>query len=389
MDSKLFEDISPISDDKVQETIKELLADPGFKHAVYYAIPNLDWDEFVMQMSSFKTKKDFQQKMVYPVVIMLAKRCSTNIRTENWENLSKTHEHAILSNHRDIILDAGLMNIYRHEFGFDTTEIAIGDNLLIHPWIEKLVKLNKSFIVKRGLSVRQQLTESKHLAEYIYYVLTKKGQSVWIAQREGRAKDADDRTQPSLLKMLTLHSTKNNFLEDLMALNIVPLSISYEYDPCDYLKAQEFQLKRDNPEYKKTQRDDLLNMEIGLLGQKGEIVFRYGKCINDELKKLEGIDKREQVELAAKIIDKEIHSNYEIFKCNYIAYDLLTEKNRFQNEGKYTEENKEEFLLYLNKQIDKMELEKEKRDIPFLKETMLTMYSNALKNHLKARNIPL
>lgn len=381
MDSK-FDDIAPLYDHEVEQAIQELLVDPGFKHAVTYIMPDINWDEFSAQMSSFKTKGDFQRQMIYPVVSWLGKSCSTSIRTENWDNLSRTEQHVILSNHRDIVLDAGLLNIKRFEHDFDTTEIAIGDNLLIHPWIDKLVRLNKSFIVKRGVSIKEQLLSSKHLSEYIYYNINEKGESVWIAQREGRAKDSDDRTQESLLKMLTLHGKKDSFVENLKSLNLVPLSISYEYDPCDYLKAREFQLKRDFPEYKKTQRDDLLNMEIGILGQKGEIVFRFGKCINDELDKIEVTDKRQQVELAVKIIDKEIHTNYEIFPGNYVAHDLLNNETRFAG-SKYTQEQADTFVKYMEGQIAKID-DLENRDYDFLREKMLIMYSNTLKNHLIA-----
>jgi len=381
MNSK-FDDIAPLYDHEVEQAIQELLVDPGFKHAVTYIIPDINWDEFSKQMSSFKTKRDFQFNMIYPVVSWLGKKCSTAIKTENWDHLSKTKQHVILSNHRDIVLDAGLLNISRFENGFDTTEIAIGDNLLIHPWIDKLVRLNKSFIVKRGVSIKEQLISSKHLSEYIYYNINEKGESVWIAQREGRAKDSNDRTQDSLLKMLTLHGKEKTFVENLKSLNLVPLSISYEYDPCDYLKAREFQLKRDNPEYKKTQRDDLLNMEVGILGQKGEIVFRFGKCINDRLDGIIQTDKRQQVEQAVKIIDKEIHSNYEIFPGNYVAHDLLHNETRFAGVN-YTKDQADIFTKYIQQQIDKID-DLENKDNDFLKEKMLIMYSNTLKNYLIA-----
>ena len=373
-----FEDIAPLDDADVEKAIQELLVDPGFKHAVTYVYRDLDWEQFGKEMSSLKDKEEFQRKMIYPLIVFIGKQCTTNIKSENWDNLSRTNEHLIFSNHRDIILDAGLLNIMRFEQNFDTTEIAIGNNLLIHPWIEKLVKLNKSFIVKRGLSIREQLGESKHLSEYIHYNIEQKGQSVWIAQREGRAKDSNDKTQESLLKMLTLYPGDIPFLESLSRLNIVPLSISYEYDPCDYLKAKEFLLKRDNPDFKKSERDDLLSMEIGLLGQKGEIVFRFGKCINDKLAKIELKEKKKQIEEATAIIDKEIHSNYEIFKINYVAYDLLNGNEQFLAD-KYTTEDKEKFLAYINKQLAKVDIDN--KDMDYLRDKMLVMYSNTLKNY--------
>ena len=376
--SSKFDDIAPLYDHEVKQAIQDILVDPGFQHAVKYIMPEIDWAEFSAEMSKYATKKEFQSRTIYPVIKALGMRVSSSMKLDNWESIDRSVEHLFLSNHRDIVLDAGLLNILRHEKGFETTEIAIGDNLLIHPWIDKLVRLNKSFIVRRGLSIKERLIASKHMSEYIHYAISEKKESVWIAQREGRAKNSDDRTQDSLLKMLALYPEDKSFIESLKELNLIPLSISYEYDPCDYLKAKEFQQKRDNPDFKKTQRDDLLNMEIGILGKKGNVVFRFGNCINDELDKITEPDKRLQPEIAAQIIDKEIHRNYEIFPCNYIAYDLFYKETRF--EDKYTSEQLEEFKDYLDKQIKKIDLDY--IDYDFVWDKMLEMYSNTLKNYL-------
>lgn len=379
--SNKFDDIAPLYDHEVKQAIQDILVDPKFEHAVRYIMPNISWDDFSAAMSAYNTKEDFQSEMIYNTVWMLGRKSTTDLRGENWDNIDRSVEHLFLSNHRDIVLDAGFLNILRYEQGLPTTEIAIGDNLLIHPWIEKLVRLNKSFLVRRGLGVREQLIASKHMSEYIHYAITTKGESVWMAQREGRAKDADDRTQISLLKMLALSPEKVSFIDSIKELNIIPISISYEFDPCDYLKAKEFQLKRDNPEYKKSQRDDLLNMEIGILGLKGNVVFNFGTCINPELDKITETDKRVQVEIVAKIIDRAIHSNYKIFAGNYIAYDLLYEGNKFSD--KYTTEDVDKFETYLKKQIEKIDLDYV--DFEFCRHKMLIMYSNVLKNHIVAK----
>lgn len=381
-ESSRFDDISPLKDSDVKERIQELLVDPGFQHAVSYIIPDVNWDDFSSEMSKYNTKEEFQTNIIYQVMCMLANRVTSGLDGEGWENIDKSVEHLFLSNHRDIVLDAGFMNILRHKYGFRTTEIAIGDNLLIHKWIDTLVRLNKSFIVRRGVSGRQILLNSKHLSDYIHYVITQKGESIWMAQREGRAKDSDDLTQDSLIKMIAMSPENGNIIDNLKELNIIPLSISYEYDPCDYLKAKEFQLKRDNPDYKKTQRDDLLNMEMGILGFKGRVIFKFGKCINPELDKIKEIepDKRHQVDMVARAIDKNIHFNYEIFPCNYIAYDLLHESSRFAN--KYTLSDIDTFKEYLNKQIAKIDIDKV--DSEFVWHKLLEMYSNTLKNYLIA-----
>ncbi|WP_280673270.1 MULTISPECIES: hypothetical protein [unclassified Dysgonomonas] len=380
-DSRLYDDIAPLRDDEVNQTIMELLEDEGFKVAVMYMMPGIDWDMFCAQMSQFTTKYEFQKNLIYRVVWGVARKTSSSIEATNWGNIDRSKQHLFLSNHRDIVLDAGLLNILRFEEGFDTTEIGIGDNLFVFPWIKKLVRLNKSFIVQRGVSVRQMLQVSRHMSEYIHYVINEKNESVWLAHREGRAKDSDDKTQGSLLKMLALAPEGASFIDSLKDLNIIPLSLSYEYDPCDYLKAQEFQLKRDNPEYKKTQKDDLINMEKGILGFKGHIHFQFGKAINDELDKIAAEpDRKHQVELATRCIDSEIHRNYRIYPINYIAYDLLYRNNEFTEQ--YTPQQVDDFKEYVNNQIAKIHLENKDHD--FLWQKFLEMYSNTLKNYLIA-----
>jgi hypothetical protein len=263
----------------------------------------------------------------------------------------------------------------------DTVEIAIGDNLLIFPWIEELVRVNKSFIVKRGLSPRQNLESSKRLSSYIAYTINEKQQSIWLAQREGRAKDANDRTQESLLKMLNM-SGGSDFATNLSRLNICPLSISYEYDPCDFLKAKEFQQKRDNPDFKKQDMDDLVNMQTGVMGYKGKIVYSITGDINKELAEMgtTTMNKNELVTLTAKLIDRRIHSNYCIYAVNKVAYDLLNGTTRFEKE--YSIMEKLDFETYIEKQIQKIDLINKDHD--FLKKKILEMYANPLINYLQA-----
>jgi len=381
MSNNKYTDIAPIEDQDVKQTIQELLVDPGFIHAVKYILPDIDWEEFSAEMSRYSSKYEFQTHMIAPTVWGITRKTSSSVNSTRWENIIDGKSHLVISNHRDIVLDAGILNILLTDKNLPTTEIAIGDNLLIHPWIEKLVRLNKSFLVKRGVSVRQMLEVSSHMSEYIHYTINEKKESVWIAQREGRAKDSNDRTQESLLKMLALMPKGHSFVESIKELNIVPLSISYEYDPCDYLKAMEFQLKRDNPEYKKSQIDDLRNMEIGLLGFKGHIHFQFGKEINDKLYPIASLDKKEQAGAIAQIIDTEIHKNYMFYPCNYIAYDTLEKTNKFKD--KYTDKEVSDFQEYLAKQINKINLEN--KDEEFLTNKLLEMYSNTLRNFLVAQ----
>lgn len=376
-----FNDIRPLLDSEVEDAIRKLLNDPKFENAVRYMNPDVNWPELEAQLLTYKNRYDFQHEMIYQTVTQLASKVTKGLESDGWKNISKNEAHIFLSNHRDIVLDASFLNILCHENDFDTTEIAIGDNLLIHPWIDTLVRLNKSFVVRRGVSVRQMLEVSKHMSEYIHYTMSHNKESVWMAQREGRAKDGDDKTQESLLKMLSLAGEGGNFIDNLKELNIIPLSISYEYDPCDYLKAREFQLKRDNADYKKTQEDDLINMQIGILGQKGRVFYRFGTSINPQLDEIAmaQTDKRLQIGMVAKVIDNQIYRNYEIYPCNYIALDLLAGSSEFTD--KYTLDEKLRFEQYLVNQVNKIS-DLENKDEDYLTTKILQMYSNPLKNYL-------
>jgi len=237
-----------------------------------------------------------------------------------------------------------------------------------------------SFIVQRGLSMRQMLESSARMSRYMHYAIAEKGQSIWIAQREGRAKDSNDRTQDSVLKMLAMGG-EGDIVERLLPLNIAPLSISYEYDPCDYLKAKEFQLKRDVEEYKKTTQDDLKNMETGLFGFKGQVHFQAATCLNDKLTELDRkLPKCELFTRISAMIDKEIHRNYKIYPGNYIAHDLAAGKKQFADH--YTAEDEKRFEEYIAGQIEKIDLPE--KDVAFLREKLLTMYANPLSNYLAA-----
>ena len=376
-----FDDIRPLYDDEVSGGIAELLEDPEFKRVVFYILPDTDWDSFKAMMYSFKTKKEFQDGIVRKVVRHLTSKTMTEVDLSGLENVKTDKAYTYISNHRDIIMDAGILCTLLAEQGYDTTEIAIGDNLLIHSWIKNLVRLNKSFIVQRGVSIRQMLDVSTKLSKYIHYTICEKNQSVWIAQREGRAKDSNDTTQESLLKMLSLAERK--FEDGIQKVNIVPLSISYEYDPCDFLKAKEFQMKRDDPEYKKSPLDDLINMETGLMGFKGRVQFQVGRPINPIIKEpLAKLNKQGQIAFVAAAIDREIHLNYKFFPINYIAFDRLSEKKRF--EEKYTKDDIDTFNKYLEKRLEMIKLDN--KDITFLTEKLLEMYANPLKNYLIARD---
>lgn len=374
-----FEDIRPLNQDEVQAAIEELLASEEFRHALRYVKPDLDWDQLSAAMRACKTKEQFKSTLAYDAVMTVAKKTTFSLTISGRSRLPEGKPACtFISNHRDIVLDASFLNVMLYDVGYGMTQVAIGDNLLIRPWIKTFVRLNNSFIVKRGVSVRQMLEVSGTLSAYINHTIKDTKESIWIAQREGRAKDSNDRTQPSVLKMLCMAGGKD-IIGNLKSLNIVPVAISYEFDPCDYLKAQEFQLKRDNPEYHKTQRDDLLNMETGILNNKGRVHFTISQLINDQLDQLDpNMDKNELFAAVASIIDKEIYRHYRFYPNNYVAYDLLSGTRRFSDH--YGLKDKKAFEDYLQKQLDKIVILN--KDENFLRKKILEMYANPLKNFL-------
>ena len=374
---KEFDDIRPFFDSEVHDKMKDLIKEPGFEDGVRYVLRDINYEQLCQELLTIDKKKDFQLFIMKVFLEGLTKKTTKGVTGENFGVLDKSKSYTFMSNHRDIVLDASLLNLLLILNGFDTSEIAIGNNLLIYDWISDLVRLNKSFIV----GVRLMLDAARQLSGYIHFIITQKHESVWIAQREGRSKDSDDRTQESLIKMLGI-SGEGDLINNLKEINIVPVSISYEYDPCDYLKAHEFLLKRDNPDFKKSQRDDLHSMEIGLLGFKGRVHFQISPCINDELDKLSAIDeKSELLSNILKVIDKAIHTNYKIYPGNYIAYDILDGQKRFAD--RYTNKDQTTFANYLNSQLAKIP-DVTSKDKDFLKERILSMYANPLKNQLIA-----
>ena len=375
-----FEEIRCYNNEEVHGVLERLCDEKQFMKVLSTIFPLLPKEVIKQRLMTIKTHYAFQKEMVLPFLQYLEATKTKGIFLNGLDKINVSKSYLYISNHRDIILDSAFLCGKFIEKNMDTVEIAIGDNLLISPWIEDLVRVNKSFIVKRGLGARQILESSKRLSAYIAKTINE-NQSVWIAQREGRAKDSNDRTQESLLKMLNMYGSEG-FIENLIKLNICPLSISYEYDPCDFLKAKEMQLKRDNPCYKKNPQDDLLNMETGVMGYKGKVVYEITGDINKDLKKIEKetSGRNEQITLVTELIDKRIHSNYNISANNKIAYDTLKQSNHFTNE--YSSTEKQEFERYISVQIKKIEIEN--KDVTFLRTKILEMYANPLINKLHA-----
>ena len=380
-----FDEIRPYEPEEMKQAFEDLLNDRQFNVIMKGFAPWLPKGVrnglLRLAFMGVKTPLDFQKRFMKPIVKYIIRKHTDGCTFDDGalrSHLSPLTSHpsplndrfTFISNHRDIVLDSAFLDVKLVAADYPTTvEIGIGDNLLIYPWIKRLVRMNKAFTVRRGLSLRETLAASQLMSRYIHFAVTQKKENIWLAQREGRAKDSDDRTQEAVLKMLAMGG-------DLKELNIVPLTISYEYDPCDYLKAQEFQQKRDNPSFKKSRQDDLDNMKTGIFGYKGRVVYRTATPVNTWLDELADLPKTEYYKAVAERMDREIHQGYELFPCNYIALDELNGDSAHASH--YTEADKQRFEQYLSGQIAKITLDN--KDEAFLRERILTMYANPVKN---------
>ena len=385
-----FDDIRPYEAEEMAQAFDGLLADRQFNAIMKGFAP---WLPRILRngllrlaFTGVKTPLDFQLRFMKPVVKYIIRKHTDGTTFDDRALRAcgdyRAPRYTFVSNHRDIVLDSAFLDVMLVENGYPTTvEIGIGDNLLIYPWIKRLVRMNKSFTVHRGLSPKEMLRSSQLMSRYIHYAVNTKKENIWIAQREGRAKDSDDRTQESVLKMLAMGGGEQvGALESLKQLNIVPLAISYEYDPCDYLKAKEFQMKRDNSAFKKSRQDDLDNMRTGILGYKGRVAYHCAAPINTWIDELAALPKNEFYHELSRRIDSQIHRNYCLYPGNYIALDMLS-GNR-DHADRYTEKDLKAFNSYLEGQMAKIDMPN--KDEAFLHERMLTMYANPCRNYLAA-----
>ena len=376
-----FKDMRPFEPEELPAAYDSLLADPMFRAVVGMVMPQIPAEALGPMMHGCKSILEFQYTFIRPLMEGVIKKCTTGLTNDLARlGLSKEKEnYTYISNHRDIVLDSGLLDMVLFaQMGLNTVEIAIGDNLLIYPWIKTLVRLNRSFVVTRKGGIREMLQSSIRLSSYMHYVIGEKKAPVWIAQREGRSKDSTDHTQESLLKMFSMGG-EGTPAERLISLNLAPLAISYEYDPCDWLKALEFQMKRDNPDHKKSQDDDLANMKTGIFGYKGRVHYQAAECMNDFIAALPvDMPKNDFYATIAAEIDRRIYSNYQLFPGNYVAIDLL--QGGDAHASYYTAEERATFEQYINGQLQKIQLPNKDED--YLRTKILEMYANPALNQL-------
>jgi hypothetical protein len=373
-----FDDIRPFDDSEVKHYLGLLLEDENFENILKFVFKDQSKvDQAKFAIANINTVKDLQLKFMYKLIEdLILKKSTDGLSSSGLDRLDKNTSYLFISNHRDIILDSAIMNFLIVLEGMNTTEIAIGNNLLIEKWIEYAVKLNRAFVVRRNLPVRELLMASKKLSEYIRRDITLKNTSVWIAQREGRTKDGNDKTQQALLKMLNLSNTKE-VCDGFKELKIVPLSISYEIEPCGLSKVAEL-YKKQTEGFEKTQEDDLRSMGEGLIRPKGRVHFGFGEPINARLEQI-GNDEpiQNQIEKVAEIIDDQIYNNFKLWPNNYIAEDILN--NSSSNLDQYTAGQFDHFAAMLDEAVQTIPGDK-----AVIRNMFLQMYVNPIINKRKS-----
>ena len=370
-----FDAIRPFYDTEVNEAISASINHPMMKAIMNFTFPELDDEIWKEQLKRTHSTRDFQCNFIYKALKKVLEKSSDGLSTSGFEKLEKNTSYLFISNHRDIILDTSLLNACLFEHGLVMTASAIGDNLVKRDFMNTLAKLNRNFLVQRGLSPRELLQSSKLLAEYIGQLLLRENRSVWIAQREGRTKDGNDVTNSGVLKMLAMGSDEPNLMEYFKKIKIVPVSISYEYDPTDALKMPQLIAEANDEIYIKDKNEDFITLLSGIIGQKKHIHIHVGDILNKELDAIaqEFDNTNKQVQALAQAIDDSILQSYKLWPTNYIAYDLLNKSNTYSHF--YTENEKSLFERRLEMKIDE--------NNPLMVESFLAMYANPVVNKSK------
>ena len=374
-----FDQIRPLYDSEVNEAICSVINHPMMKALMSFTFPDMEESVWREQLKKTHSKRDFQINFIYQAVQKVLEKSSDGLTTSGFEKLEKHTPYLYISNHRDIILDTSLINVSLHDHNLIMTASAIGDNLVQKSFLHTLSRLNRNFLVQRQLSPRELLQSSKLMSEYICQLLLHENRSVWIAQREGRTKDGNDMTQQGVLKMIAMGSNEENLMDYFKKLKIVPISISYEYDPTDALKMPQLLAKAKDEIYIKEKNEDFMTLLSGIMGQKKRIHIHIGDVLDTELDSIaqEEDNQNKQIQALAQVIDDAIITGYKLWPTNFIAYDLLHDTTQFS--AHYTEKEKLLFERRLEMRIDV--------ENKIMKEGLLAMYANPVVNKMKYENV--
>ena len=374
-----FDAIRPFYDSEINDALIKVVDHPMMKALMNFAFPGVADELWKEQLRKTHSTRDFQCNFIYQALTQVLQKTSDGMTTSGFDQLEPNTSYIFISNHRDIILDTSLLNACLFDNGLVMTASAIGDNLVKKAFLNTLAKLNRNFLVQRGLTPREMLQSSKLLAEYIGNLLLHENRSVWIAQREGRTKDGNDETNPGVLKMLGMGSDEKNLMDYFKKIKIVPVSISYEYDPTDALKMPQLMAEANNEVYVKEKNEDFMTILSGALGQKKRIHIHVGKVLDTEIEaiKTENDSSNKQIVALAQVIDDAILSNYKLSPTNFIAFDIVNKTNRYAH--LYTENEKSLFERRLEMRID--------HDNPVALDGFLAMYANPVFNKLKYHDV--
>jgi len=373
-----FDAIRPFYDTEVNEAIRSCINNPMMKAIMGFTFPDVDEEVWKEQLKRTHSIRDFQCNFIYQSVKKVLEKSSEGLSTSGFEKLEKNTSYLFISNHRDIILDTSLLNVCLFDHGLVMTASAIGDNLVQKDFLKTLSRLNRNFLVQRGLSPRELLESSKLMSEYIGQLLLRENRSVWIAQREGRTKDGNDATHSGVLKMLGMGSDEKNLMDYFKKLKIVPVSISYEYDPTDALKMPQLMAAANAEKYIKEKNEDFITLLSGIIGQKKHIHIHVGNVLDKELDEIcsQFDNNNKQIQALTQALDDSILKNYKLWPTNYIAYDLLYNTTNYSNY--YTEAEKSLFERRLEMRIDDKNAQ--------MVESFLAMYANPVVNKMKYEN---
>lgn len=370
-----FDAIRPFYDSEINDAIRNVIDHPMMKALMNFTFPDVADEVWKEQLRKTHSIRDFQCNFIYHTIQNVLQRSSDGLTTSGFEKLEKNESYLFISNHRDIVLDTTLLNVALFEHGLVMTASAIGDNLVKKDFLNTLAKMNRNFLVQRGLTPREMLQSSKTLSEYIGHLLQHENRSVWIAQREGRTKDGNDVTNPGVLKMLAMGSDEKNLMDYFKKIKVVPVSISYEYDPTDVLKIPQLLAEANNEVYIKEKNEDFMTLLSGVMGQKKGIHIHIGDVLDKEIDviKEEFDNSNKQIQALAQVIDDSILSNYKLWPTNYIAYDILNKTNTYASF--YTANEKSLFERRLDMRID--------AENPIALQGLLDMYANPVVNKMK------
>ena len=377
MRKDVFSKIRPYNDNELPLAIGRMLTSTGFIGSLINFVPDIPLNVLIRKIRKTKTVFDFQKDIFSKIILTFQERSIDNFTVSGYDNLDKNKAYLFVANHRDIIMDSALLQVYLLSEGVPPCLSGIGNNLLSSQIFTDVAKVCNMFTIMRSGTAREMVTNSKLVSDYIRRNVCKDGNSIWIAQRNGRTKDGIDKTQPSVLKMLCMSKRDEDIFTSIKELNIVPLTISYEFEPCDHLKARELVLTEKHKKYTKIEGEDYRSMRDGIFAYKGRVHLAFGKPINDDIdERIDFQSDNEKYQYIGSLIDRQMYDNYRLWPNNHIAYDMFNNNDQFQNY--YSEFSKRDFMKHILKQANVEDVSYSK-----MKQRLLQIYANPVKSHLE------